>query len=417
MELTAKRRLKEVFSFWHKAAANYQDVDEFVINLNACIQAIRNVTFALQGQKSQIDDFDNWYSSWQEALKQDLIMRWCVEARNTIVKSSDLKMNSVAKVSVHTNYLLEAHMEVNVEPLESLDNIVPSVSSKIPPELSGEGFLKVERQWKVDKLDEVELLSGIAHVATVLNNLVDDLDERKGPEIIYPPQDQSHEKFDQKTIHFLLEEYVPECMVDFDKIRTAWYKLPTLEQCNFREESIKLNRKEAENALRERNIDCTGPAGDESLKGKVLAYADIAKKMLLHDGYHINLVVLVLSSGKQEMIQTHFADQAEKFMFWKDIAKKVQRKGAKEIICLGEAWVYSVEDKFKYGDAQSIPDKKEALCITGMSQEGECISINVPFHLEGDKVVLSEESMHNQKPNYLANIEKVWKKKNRFKRK
>jgi hypothetical protein len=54
MEIKAKNRLKEVLSFWHKAANSYQDVDEFVINLNACIQASRNVTWVLQSQKKEI---------------------------------------------------------------------------------------------------------------------------------------------------------------------------------------------------------------------------------------------------------------------------------------------------------------------------------------------------------------------------
>ena len=53
----AHRRLKEAHLLWHQTLDKYQEPDAFRANLNATIQALRNVTFALQAEKHSIPDF------------------------------------------------------------------------------------------------------------------------------------------------------------------------------------------------------------------------------------------------------------------------------------------------------------------------------------------------------------------------
>lgn len=54
------RRLAEAHLLWHQTLDNYQDPDAFRANLNATIQALRNVTFAIQSEKHAIAIFDEW---------------------------------------------------------------------------------------------------------------------------------------------------------------------------------------------------------------------------------------------------------------------------------------------------------------------------------------------------------------------
>jgi hypothetical protein len=74
----------------------------FRANLNALIQALRNVTFILQSEKHSFDDFDDWYKPWQERLKADPVCRWVVGARNMIVKQGELETHSTAVVRLVT---------------------------------------------------------------------------------------------------------------------------------------------------------------------------------------------------------------------------------------------------------------------------------------------------------------------------
>ena len=57
--LVGHRRLEEVHSWWHGCEAHYGDPDAFRHHLNALIQALRNVTFALQAEKARILTYCN----------------------------------------------------------------------------------------------------------------------------------------------------------------------------------------------------------------------------------------------------------------------------------------------------------------------------------------------------------------------
>jgi len=51
---TAHVRLSELHLLWHQAASSYYNPALFRANLNAAIQASRNVTFALQAEKANV---------------------------------------------------------------------------------------------------------------------------------------------------------------------------------------------------------------------------------------------------------------------------------------------------------------------------------------------------------------------------
>src|SRR5438105_4921591 len=75
------RRLAEAHLMWHQTLTNYQEPDIFRANLNATIQALRNITFALQNEHQSIPGFKEWYSDWQSRLKMDADAKWLHEAR------------------------------------------------------------------------------------------------------------------------------------------------------------------------------------------------------------------------------------------------------------------------------------------------------------------------------------------------
>jgi len=94
-----ERRLEDAAALWDKAQLAYFSPDDFRLNLQACIQAFRSVTWVLQNQKRKVDGFDQWYAGWQQKMREDPILRWLVEARNKIEKQGDLETRSMLKLT------------------------------------------------------------------------------------------------------------------------------------------------------------------------------------------------------------------------------------------------------------------------------------------------------------------------------
>lgn len=85
-------RLNEVHMLIHQTANNYFNPEGFRVNLDATIQAMRNLTFALQAEKGSIgDEFENWYSEWQEKMKNDSLMKFTDELVKEVEKRYGLK--------------------------------------------------------------------------------------------------------------------------------------------------------------------------------------------------------------------------------------------------------------------------------------------------------------------------------------
>jgi hypothetical protein len=172
------RRLIEAHVHWHQALAHYQEPEVFRANLNALIQALRNVTFILQSEKHSIVDFDDWYPRWRERLRADDVCRWVVDARNKIVKQGELDTDSTAVVKLVTwqdDMLLESHVPPgapsslivrNLPLMEHINNM-----HVLPGDLKS-AAISIERRWVVDDLKDTEILEALAHAYAVLAELV-----------------------------------------------------------------------------------------------------------------------------------------------------------------------------------------------------------------------------------------------------
>lgn len=198
---TAHKRLEEVHSFWHKCVDGYQDPEDFRVNLNACIQAARNLTFALQAEKRLIDDFDDWYTPWQAAIKADPIMKWLNEARVQIVHRGDLETNSLAVARLIVDYSdaarevvdglgsarpeprgeADVREEVSAPPLLTLAEILEHVSGlELPDRVYRESTLSIERRWEDSALPGRELTESLAHVYGFLRRVIHDAHDHVG---------------------------------------------------------------------------------------------------------------------------------------------------------------------------------------------------------------------------------------------
>src|SRR5260370_36058878 len=97
-------RLREASHFWKQALASYDNSESFRVNVNACIQALRNITWSMQSEKDHIPGFDPWYAKWQQEMDADLTLRWLVKAGKRIAKQADLKTAGKARAFLMHSY-------------------------------------------------------------------------------------------------------------------------------------------------------------------------------------------------------------------------------------------------------------------------------------------------------------------------
>lgn len=187
------KRLLEAHRLWHQCLSNYFDPEGFRTNLNATIQSLRNLTFALQAEQKGIPEFDEWYPTWQERIKADKVMKWLNDARVEIVHRKDLETKSIAVVKVHGYYDI-AELILNVYPFLSSEAITKYAKEKIlensnqlQASIIEECVATVERKWVVDSLPNWELLDAVRHCFVLLCELVNDAHNRCGASALSCP--------------------------------------------------------------------------------------------------------------------------------------------------------------------------------------------------------------------------------------
>ena len=160
----------EAHYFIERMMTEYHEPVQFRYNLNAFLQALRNVTFVLQKELSQRSGFREWYLEQQTVMKQDLLLRRFVEGRNIVVKQRSLEINSSAMVGFFRWRTLKlaisadvpAHLSSKylVEHMAPLTDFIDAEHSAI-----GEQY-GVRREWKAPELgdDNVVTLCDLAWV-------------------------------------------------------------------------------------------------------------------------------------------------------------------------------------------------------------------------------------------------------------
>jgi len=401
---------------WHKSADAYEDPDEFRTYLNACIQAIRNVTFILQSQKSEIKDFESWYPKWQEVLKNDPIMRWCVDTRNKIVKSGELEKHSVAIVSYVVSYLEPPKYHFRINPFSSAVEIAQEVVvNHLKAKHRSHGLLKIEKRWVSKDFPDIELLEILAYAFSFLATLLADVEKMKGP--ILQQNTEGIEKNFNKSIKALKLNKIdlPLCMTSFEEIRTQWLKLPNLEPTQVLIENDKKPEPTKDKIIkRYGGLPTLTPTEKEiksDLKKQALIFLKQAKKCLKKDKRLATVAFLVGEKNEATIIELRYENYEDKYLMWESVAKEVLKRRAVAIITIGEIWSAPVNPENLEMRPQDSPERKELINVSGLSKEGESFRISVPFYRRWGKIYFKEQVLEeNPTLNYLIPIKKVWAK-------
>jgi hypothetical protein len=208
--LATHEKYNEAVYFLCKTMEAYHRPEEFRFNLNAFIQAFRNITFMLQSEAVKPSNFEQWYSQKRLEMSDNRLMRAFVVARNVIVKQSTLATRSTIQAGLFRGRDMKMAIQIEISPFAPTlcvlgQCIRTMVGTFVDEKHSDIGEqLGVERKWVVEEIGDEEIvglnIKGMEYIGKLLSeaHALYDLE--------YKPQDFS--SVDMKKVMVLLESDV-----------------------------------------------------------------------------------------------------------------------------------------------------------------------------------------------------------------
>jgi hypothetical protein len=378
------RRLAEAHLLWHQTLERYNDPEAFRANLNATIEALRNVTFVLQNEKSQFVAFDRWYGPWQTRLKADASAKWLHDARTTVVHQGELDSYSTAEVRLLT-WREETIATLTVPPeipssllLQNLPLLNLLGNSPEKAEDLKDGVIVIERRWSAASLGTTEILEVLAQVYGLLSDLVLDAHiHLERCECI--PAESGHPDF-RTTYH---RTGTLECMALGPGQRTQTFKVATRDEISF-VQAVAPTGAAPHEAIRRYGLDEDSKLAPwETLDPARFAQRVLhsAKKILCRDRHHSRVMFIRDGSGAWHLLPIEAADNAEKHLLMSIIARFVETKGCDAIVEVGETWttLAKPESGLKSSNVRLEMVRGEALFVMVATREG-FLRVNItPF--------------------------------------
>jgi hypothetical protein len=419
------RRLKHAHLLWHQCLDAYHDPERFLANLNATIEALRNVTFVVQKEKAAFKDFDAWYTPRQEILKADATANWLNQARVTIVHQGDLESSSHAEVRIVTyeeKTLWTGEVPIQTPAKLILENptllaLLDTSKDKLPD--LADSILLIERKWSTKELDGREILSALAHVYGLLADLVLDAHSRLG-KLACIPVDEPHPDF--RAPHD--RTGLLRCMLAGAEERTERYKTDKETEIVASTESVEksIHVKEINEIVGRYGIDPRG--SDAEIRNQdPVEFAEwvlkIAKRILRRDKYHDRIMFIRDGEGRWHQINADTQDRTEKMVVMQMVASFVENHACDAVVEVGEMWTASIPIELLPGfkGAEHARDRGELLSVVVVTREGLIRQYTTPFTRGpfGGLKLGDTEEMKGFHPNYLTPVFRVWQRQQFYK--
>jgi len=397
----------DAFSLWVQTKAHYFHPERFRLNLNNCIQALRNVTFVLQKAGSLLPGFAEWYDCWQERMRADPLLKWLVEARNVIVKQGDLKTHSTVRLAVVDSWFDPPTLELEGPPFILSENFARFVAKHTPTDSALDvGLLRAERRWVDSRLPDHELLNVLVHCFAFLSGLLFDAHEQ-----LIRPADANLCDWYGRQVKF--QRKLPPCMLAQEWDRTIWVDLKTGEFLTPRVVVAERAREDVETLARHYP---SLPAFAEKLRtAKTLEEeADVlfeqAKNILLADGYHLPMAFLGYADGPKQLVMMRLDDRPAKHLISRRLAADIEKTGACSVIFICEMWTAKWDETQPYRHAGDVPDREEVLSVIALSKAGHQVVHDVEFTRDVDaRIVLRKEcTTKGEFINFLQPLYDLW---------
>jgi hypothetical protein len=400
-------RLIEAHTLWHEALSGYHDPGQFVLRINPLIQAMRNVTFALQKEISG-RGLDDWYETWRSRMKDDPRMRWALQARNHVVKEGDLVAHSTARAWLAGDRIRSRPAEFPVAATASAAEIARSLHLPgIEETVRREGVLVVERRWVVDDLPEEELLDLLAHVFARLAELVADA-HRQADASIRTCEKGLDDPCGGVEVHATGRL---GCMAVSEHVRTSRRSLGDGAPISVGIETLRrphLNIDE----VRERY----GPSIETNPEPELFAEAErlhgIARRMMETDACHITIAWLMRRGRTLSQLTLVAEDQRELYLAMERLASEARKLGADQLIVTAEGWealVLPKDDPRHNLRPEAREDRSEVLLTHALQRGGTHRTWRTPLSRDAKGgAVLGETTTADWLPPRFAPVLQEW---------
>ncbi len=410
------RRLAEAHLLWHQALDHYHDPEAFRANLNATIEALRNVTFVLQNEKSRFLDFDKWYSPWQARLKADTAAKWLHDARTTVVHQGELDSHSKAEVRLLT-WRDDLITKLNVPPeipssliLKNLPLLNLLGNSQATPEELKNGLIAIERRWSTTDLGNSEILEALAQVYGILSDVILDAHIHMGRFECIPTADE-HPDF-RSAYH---RTGTLECMASGLDRRTQTFKVATGEEISYTQVLVSPSVHPREAVLRYGLDEDDKLALWEELDPARFATGVLhsAKRILRRDRTHARMMFIRDGYGVWHLLPLEAEDKPEQHLLMRIVANFVETKGCDAIVEVGETWSTLAKSPTELGsnEARLKETRGETLFVMVATREGFIRTYITPFRrgpLGGIKLGETHETGRMLLP-HLQPVMSVWR--------
>lgn len=356
-----EKRLRDLAKLLDNCRATYLDPDLFRMNTNQFLQTARTVTFLIQKNKETIPDYTNWYAHavllpWAK----DNVMIWAKEARNTIEKEGDLDLNSSLRLTLVFSYLQEQDIAIECGKVELLNagvkKLVRLAQKKLPSAVSDAAAVKIERRWITASLPDRELLYALVYVYRSMFECCQSL---------------------AIQLNVAIDESVPHADIfgrtSDEACQVSYFKVNGLRPYGLKTETLPADRKfgvpkEAGVAFDAISTNGAHPTNlDEALE----SCKKLAELTFAHFGAHDPMLLLFNTQWHVVgLISTRFADQVDKFLFWRHVADEIIRLEAYGLIWIAESWLRAF-DRSGATPLRNMPITGEVLKLVGIDKLGK----------------------------------------------
>lgn len=354
-----ERRLEDLSQILFSCGASYFKPDIFRQNVNHFLQTARTVTFIIQKNKESIAEFSDWYESHVvRPWKDDKIMQWAKDARNSIEKEGDLELHSTLEVTLLFSYLAEDDVHVQCGRRELLDatiaRLVAIARHQLPSGVRDAAALRVERTWVTSTLPSHELLWGLGYVYSRLYECTESLGHRLGrklPESIPHPSDVTELRDASRQVEFVKLKNMSNYRINTERVDALPAdRLP---------EAVTKSLGKLKNEL-------VHPVDFQSM---MEYHSHMAHAIFEQWGNHVPILFMFNSDwAPVDMVTFAPDDQAEKYFFWRAMGERIELEKIHAMVFTSETWLRKIEG-YPLRAISELPIIGEKLQVTGIDRE------------------------------------------------
>lgn len=329
-----ERRLCDLAQLLRNCGETYFSPDRFRQNTNQFLQTSRTVTFIIQKNKADIPDFDAWYkANVLHPWASDPVMSWAKDARNVIEKEGDLEMQSTLRATVLYSYLSTEDMMIEVTRQELLQanikRLLQTARQRLPPGIADAAVLKIQRRWVANTLPDRELIYALTYaysqVHRVCSSLAAHLNSALDSSVPHPTT------IDPSSNDVTRVRFMKFAKPGVGRHASVWIDADP----SYQPPPVLLRLSE----------DFRSAPKPSCLAEVVAIRAKMAQFTFEHHGNHVPMLALYDREWNQiDFMSTAFTDQAEKYLFWRNVADRAFYLKAFALVWTSELWLRDLKE-------------------------------------------------------------------------